>query len=417
MTSTKFAAALTATIALAAPAAAQSSPACRSDNAGLTLPKRFCALIVADSVGGPRHIAVAANGDVFIALRGPEGGVLVLRDTTGDGVADARAKFGPGGGSGIALRYGFLYFAMDDAVVRWAWPAGQLQPPGPPDTVVSGLVKQRSHSAKGIAVSGDNYLYVNIGAPSNACQAQDRQPGVPGQDPCPLLDSTGGIWRFKLDRTRQKQADGERFATGLRNSWAMAWDHMGTLFAIQHGRDVLATAWPDKFTNAQSAELPAEELFKIERGGDYGWPYCYYDPAKKSKVLAPEYGGDGKEIGRCASAKLPEVAFPAHWAPNGMVFYTGTQFPVEYRGGVFVAFHGSWNRAPEPQAGYNVTFAPYTPTGTPAGTHQVFADGFSGGKLDPRGAAHRPTGVAVGPDGSLYVTDDKGGRIYRIIYR
>ena len=126
--------------------------------------------------------------------------------------------------------------------------------------------------------------------------------------------------------------------------------------------------------------------------------------------------GDGKQVGRCRSVKLPEVAFPAHWAPNGLVFYTGTQFPAEYRGGVFVAFHGSWNRAPEPQAGYNVAFAPFT-GGRATGAYKVFADGFSGGQLDPRAAAHRPTGVALGPDGSLYVTDDKGGRIYRIIYK
>ena len=416
MTAIRIAAALAATFAISAPSAAQSRPACLPDNAGLTLPQGFCALIVADSVGSPRHIAVAANGDVFLALRGPQGGVLALRDTTGDGVADARARFGPAGGSGIALRDGFLYFATDDAVVRWPWRTGPLEPSGAPDTVVSGLVRQRSHAAKGIAVGGDGYLYVNIGAPSNACQAQDRQPGVPGQDPCPLLDSSGGIWRFKLDRSRQRQIDGERYAMGLRNSWAMAWDPGGALYAIQHGRDVLHTAWPDRFTPQQSAELPAEELFRIERGGDYGWPYCYYDAAQKSKILAPEYGGDGKQVGRCRSVKLPEVAFPAHWAPNGLVFYTGTQFPAEYRGGVFVAFHGSWNRAPEPQAGYNVAFAPFT-GGRATGAYNVFADGFSGGQLDPRAAAHRPTGVALGPDGSLYVTDDKAGRIYRIIYR
>lgn len=409
-------AALAATLALGGPVAAQSRAACRPDNAGLTLPPGFCALIVADSVGRSRHLAVADNGDVFIAVTGPGGGVLALRDTTGDGVADVRATFGPGSGSGIALRDGFLYFATDDAVVRWAWRAGQLEPAGPPDTIVAGLVNRRQHAAKGIAVGNDGYLYVNIGAPSNSCQVQDRVAASPGQDPCELLEIAGGIWRFRLDRRGQTQTDGERFATGLRNSWAMAWDPSGQLYAIQHGRDVLHTAWPALYTDAQSAELPAEELFKIEAGGNYGWPYCYYDPELKRKVQAPEYGGDGKTVGRCASARLPEVAFPAHWAPNGLTFYSGTQFPAEYRGGVFVAFHGSWNRAPLPQAGYNVTFAPFA-GGKASGTFRVFAKGFTPPDPQPRTAGHRPTGVVQGADGSLYVSDDFGGRIYRILYK
>jgi glucose/arabinose dehydrogenase len=395
----------------------QSAPACPPDNAGLTLPPRFCALVVADAVGATRHLTVAENGDVLVAVGGAQGGVLSLRDTTGDGTADVRHKFGPGGGTGIALRDGYLYFATNDAVVRWPWKAGQLEPLGAPDTIVSELTNRRQHAAKGIAVSGDGYVYVNIGAPSNACQVADRTAGSPGQDPCPLLDIAGGIWRFKVDRKGQKQADGEHFATGLRNSMAMAWAPDGqTLYAIQHGRDGLHDFWPALFNEQQSAEKPAEELFKIERGGNYGWPYCYFDPELMKKVLMPEYGGDGKQVGRCDSMRQPEVAYPGHWAPDGLVFYTGTQFPAEYRGGVFVAFHGSWNRAPLPQAGYNVTFTPFA-GGKPSGKNQVFADGFAGPNKSPGGAAHRPTGITIGPDGSLYVTDDKGGRVYRIIYR
>jgi glucose/arabinose dehydrogenase len=394
------------------------APACASDNGGLTLPARFCALVVADQVGPARHIAVGATGDVFVAIAGgPQAGVVVLRDTTGDGVADVRAHFGPGGGTGIALRDGFLYFATNDAAVRWAWKAGQLEPAGAPDTVVAGMTNRRQHAAKGIAMGPDGHLYINIGAPSNSCQIHDRTPGSLGQDPCPLLEIAGGIWRFQASRRGQPQSDGERVATGLRNSMSMAWAPDGsTLYAIQHGRDALHDLFPDKYSDAQSAEKPAEELFKIERGGDYGWPYCYYDPELKRKVLAPEYGGDGQQVGRCAAVRQPEVAFPAHWAPNGLVFYNGTQFPAEYRGGVFVAFHGSWNRAPLPQGGYNVTFAPFA-NGKAVGTYTVFASGFAGAHVDPRGAAHRPPGLAGGPDGSLYVADDQGGRIYRIIYR
>jgi len=261
-------------------------------------------------------------------------------------------------------------------------------------------------------------LYVNVGAPANACQVQDRAPGSPGQDPCPLLDVAGGIWRFDPRRAGQSQSDGRRFATGLRNALALTVDPAtGALFAAQHGRDMLHGNWPDRFTEAQSAELPAEELFRIEQGGDYGWPYCYYDGSRKQKVLGPEYGGDGKTVGRCAAAKGPAAAFPAHWAPNAIAFYAGSQFPAKYRGGLFIAFHGSWNRAPLPQGGYNVVFVPFA-RGAAAGDWEVFADGFAGADVSPGGARYRPTGLAVGPDGSLYVSSDaKAGAIIRIMYR
>jgi glucose/arabinose dehydrogenase len=406
---------LLALAALALPglvSAQRAQPRCEPGNAGLTLPSGFCAIVVADSVGAPRHVAVAPNGDLLIALRRGEGGALLLRDTDGDGRADVTRRFGIGNGSGIALHGGYLYFATDSAVVRWKWADGQTEPQGAPDTVVSGLLAQRSHAAKTIALAKDGSLFVNIGAPSNACQARDRQPGEKGQDPCPLLERAGGIWRFDTNRTGQTQADGQRWATGLRNVVAITIDPAGTaLWGAQHGRDLLGGNWPQLFDSLYSAENPAEELFRIERGGDYGWPHCYYDVAQKRKILAPEYGGDGKAVGRCAGVGQPLVVFPGHWAPNGIAFYTGTQFPAEYRGGMFVAFHGSWNRAPLPQAGFNVSFVPMR-NGRPAGSHQVFADGFRADERRP----HRPTGLAVAPDGSLIVTDDTRGRVYRIVY-
>ena len=406
--------ALTALLVASTPQA--SKPVCAPDNVGLTLQPGFCALVVAESIGPSRHLVVLENGDVLVAVAGERGGVRLLRDTTGDGKADIVRSFGVGGGTGIAFAGEYLYFATNDAIVRWHWQIGALEPPGGPDTVASGLTNRRQHAAKSIVIGSDGQLYVNIGAPSNSCQVQDRTTESPGQDPCPLLDIAGGIWRFDPRRGGQTQLDGQRFATGLRNAVALAVDPgTGSLFAAQHGRDQLAFIWPKLYDSTQSAELPAEVVFRLEAGGDYGWPFCYYDWRRRQNVLQPEYGGDGKTVGRCESAPRPVVAFPGHWAPDGMAFYNGRRFPMKYRGGLFIAFHGSWNRAPLPQAGYKVVFVPIA-RGAASGPAEVFADGFAGQEVTPRGARYRPTGVAVGPDGSLYVTSDQGaGAVFRIV--
>lgn len=406
--------ALTAWLVASAPQVAK--PVCAPGNAGLTLPPGFCALIVAESIGRARHLVVLENGDLLVAAADPQGGVRLLRDTTGDGKADLVRAFGVGGGTGIAFAGEYLYFATNDAVVRWHWQIGALEPAAGPDTVVSGLTNRRQHAAKSIVIGSDGQIYVNIGAPSNSCQVQDRVPESPGQDPCPLLDIAGGIWRFDPRRGGQTQLDGQRFATGLRNAVALAVDP-GTrsVFAAQHGRDQLVAHWSKLYNDAQSSELPGEVVFRLEAGGDYGWPYCYYDWRRRQNVLQPEYGGDGKTAGRCESAPRPVVAFPGHWAPDGMTFYNSRTFPLKYRGGLFIAFHGSWNRTPGPQQGYKVMFVPMA-RGVATGPAEVFADGFAGEVVTPQGAKYRPTGLAVGPDGSLYVTSDQGaGAIFRIV--
>lgn len=398
---------------------------CDADNGGITLPDGFCATVFADGLGRVRHIVVRDDGTVFAAAAGgrggnPPGGIIALRDTDGDGKADVTERFGPSqGGTGIDLRGEWLYFAPDDGLMRFRIPAGATQPEGEAETLITGLPSDRSHAAKSIALSADgNRVFVNIGSPSNTCQGPGgREVNRPGQDPCPELERRAGIWVFDANRAGQTQADGERFATGIRNAVAIAiHPQNGELYVVQHGRDNLPQGWPDLYEPERGAELPAEEFLHVQQGDDFGWPYCYYDPQQQKKVLAPEFGGDGNEVGRCADKKNPIYGFPAHWAPNDLLFYTGSMFPEKYRNGVFVAFHGSWNRAPQPQAGYNVTFLPMSNPTTAAGPHEVFADGFAGGQMQPGEAAHRPTGLAQGPDGSLYVTDDSGGRIWRIVY-
>ncbi len=407
---------------LGATAGAAAGPPCDPDNGGLTLPPGFCAAVVADNLGRARHLTVSARGDLYVALdrmSAARGGIVALRDADHDGRFEQQARFGELTGTGIGVRNGFLYFGSDASIVRYRLAPGQLTPAGPPETIVSGLTNQRQHAAKPFAFDDKGNIYVNIGAPSNACQAEDRKAGVPGQRPCPILDYAGGVWRFPADRTNQTQKDGYRFSTGIRNAVAIAWNPVTRgVYVVQHGRDQLDTMWPGLFTARQNADLPAEEMFRLEDGADFGYPYCYYDPVQKKKVLGPEYGGDGKTEGDCAKYGRPILAFPAHIAPNDLLFYTATAFPAKYRNGAFIAFHGSWNRGALGQEGFSVVFAPFA-NGRPAGGYEVFADGFAGIEPVPssRDARYRPVGLALGPDGSLYVADSLKGRIWRISAR
>jgi glucose/arabinose dehydrogenase len=396
---------------------------CAADNGGITVPRGFCATVFADSLPGPRHLVVAPNGDVFVSLQGRgagvPGGVMALRDRDRDGVAEERKKIGGDfRSSEVALFDGHLYAENTTAVLRFPMRAGELESSGDADTVVKDLPRG-GHAFKTFALGRDGSLYVNVGSPSNACQQVDRTLESPGKDPCPELDTRAGIWRFDARKLGQTQATGEHFARGIRNAVAIVINPSdNALYVMQHGRDQLFDNWPKLFNDTVSAEVPGEEMFRVNRGDDFGWPYCYFDPQQKKKVLAPEYGGDGKKVERCASKQGNVAYFPGHWAPNGLLFYTGSMFPARYRQGAFVAFHGSWNRAPLPQGGFKVVFQPMR-SGRASGDYEVFADGFATNLNVERGSGanvnRRPTGLAQGPDGALYVTDDVGGRIWKIV--
>ncbi|BBE15964.1 L-sorbosone dehydrogenase [Aquipluma nitroreducens] len=391
------------------------------NNAELKLPEGFSALVFADNLGHARHLDVNENGDVYVSLSQAKngGGIVCLRDENGDGKADIIKYHGIYDGTGIKLHKGYVYVGADTLIARYKLTEGELVPTGNPEIIATGFDHQNQHETKPITFDLAGNMYVTVGAPSNACQTQDRTKGSPGMDPCPILELHGGIWRFKDDVPNQDQAkDGYRYATGIRNAVAINWNNQeNKLYALQHGRDQLSQFYPELYNDQQSAELPAEEFLLVEDGSNFGWPYCYYDGAQNKKVLAPEYGGDGQKAGRCAEADDPIMAFPAHMAPNDVLFYTGNMFPEKYKNGAFIAFHGSWNRAPLPQEGYYVVFVPFKGT-LPSGKWEVFASGFAGVEVvkSPGDAQHRPCGLAQGPDGSLYVSDDSKGRIYRIFY-
>ena len=209
-----------------------------------------------------------------------------------------------------------------------------------------------------------------------------------------------------------------RYATGIRNAVALEWDEGGNaLHFAQHGRDQLSQLWGEYYSDADNAEKPAEEFHRASQGSHHGWPYTYYDREKNARMLAPEYGGDGQKIDENAEYTPPLVAFPGHWGPNDMIFYNHKAFPSHYHGGAFVAFHGSWNRAPLPQGGYKIVFVPMN-KGAVTGEWSVFADGFKGQDVlnSPRDARYRPTGLAVGPKGALYIADSLKGRIWKVTY-
>ena len=392
-----------------------------ADNAGLTLPKGFAALKVADNLGRTRHIVVNKQGAIYAKLERLDNGkgILVLKDTDGDGRAETKTSFGNYTGTGIAIKGNYLYAASNKEVFKYALnDNGDIVDENAAATIVTGLVDKGQHNSKSITLDNAGNIYVNVGAPSNSCQEKDRTKGSMGMMPCPILDSAGGIWQFKVDQLNQSYASGVRYATGLRNVVGLDWNNqLNQLFVTQHGRDMLNNLFPDLYDTTTSAELPSETMYAIKKGDNAGWPYIYYDHFKGKKMMAPEYGGDGVKT---VDDKYinPAMAFPAHMAPNGLLFYTGNQFPARYKNGAFIAFHGSWNRSPLPQEGYYVVFVPYE-NGKPTGKWEVFANGFSGKSVvkNPRDAQHRPCGLAEGPDGSLYISDDVKGTIYRIMYQ
>lgn len=395
---------------------------CPDDDGSLTLPEGFCATVFADGLGRARHLTVTPSGDLFVSVAGEGGGVVALRDVDGDGVSDERETFGSEGGNGIAWAENTLFVGLNDRVERYTLADGELTPSGEPQVVVFGLPADGDHAAKTVVVGSDGDLFVNIGSATNSCQADNRALEEPGIDPCEELEIRAGIWRFDASTIQQSQSNGLRYASGVRNGNALAIQpSTGDLWTAQNGRDQLYENWPDLYTMEDDADLPAEEIFRLSEGEDYGWPYCYFDPELEQKVLAPEYGGDGMMTALgdhdCSTVGMPDATIPAHWAPLGMLFYRGEMFPSAYRDGLFIANHGSrFSPEAETPPGYNVVFIPFADD-APSGSWEPFASDFAGdGRPLPDAAEYRPVALAEAPDGSLYISDDTTGRIWRVYY-
>jgi glucose/arabinose dehydrogenase/cytochrome c5 len=419
---------LTICLYLVAATTQTSQPKPDPDNGAITLPPGFRALVVADNlvvgkrVGNSnerlRGLAVAPNGDVY--AKGRFGQIFALRDDNGDGRVDTIKEFGSGdGGTHIAFHDGWLYHSSRSAVYRYKYTPGELVPAGEPQTVLARLPAERDHDQKAFAFDDQGRMLVEIGSPYNVYSTPDRQLGAKGMDPTEFQKTYGGFWRFDPNKVNQTQADGVRVSTGHRHALALAWNAVSKqFFMVQMGRDNLNVVDPAHYDALDNAERVSEVMHVVREGANFGWPSTYWDPIKKARMLAPEFGGDNVKRVDPDPYDTPVVAFPGHWAPLQMAFYSGTQFPQKYRNGAFVTFHGSWNRAPRSQGGYQVAFVPFDDKGMPAGTYETFADGFAGKTefVNPGDARFRPSGIAVGPDGSLYISETEKGRIWRVIY-
>ncbi|TKK67957.1 sorbosone dehydrogenase [Ilyomonas limi] len=379
----------------------------------LQLPPGFAATIVADSLGALRHLAVNKKGDIYVKLSVLKNGkgIYFLSDTNGDGKIDKSTGFGNYPGTGIRIIGNELYASSNTSVYKYELnDKGEVVDTGRAETIVQGLIDKGRDNAKAITLDANNHLYVAIGSYDETCTDAAGH----GVLNCPLLDSVGGIWQFSTNKLAQSYADAVHYAKGLKNVVGLDWNKAtNTLFATQHGRGGLHDKFPKLYTPEQDKALPAETLYELNRGDNAGWPYVYYDPFQHKKIVAPEYGGDGK---KSVDDKYidPVAVFPAHLGPNDLLFYTGSMFPEKYKNGAFIVFH---SQSQPLKKGYLVAFVPFK-DGKPAGEWEIFADNFTGVDLsNPNGSyQHRPIGIAQGPDGALYVADDLKGTIFKITY-
>lgn len=277
----------------------------------IIVPEGFCVTIFADHVGHARHLVVGPDNTVYVNTwsggyydydyaKPPEGGfVIALKDRDGDGVADVTTRSGPSatqgghGGTGIAFYDQKLFVEENDKIVRYKiTPDGSVTGRG--ETVVDGLPLGGAHLVHPFAIDHEGRLFIAPGSATDACEDSNKNP-LRGESPCQELTTRAGVWLYDANRAGQHFSPDERYATGCRNAEGLDFDKSGRLYATQHGRGHLHENWPELYNEQQGFKLPAEELMIIRQGASYGWPLCYFDAAQHKRVLAPEYGGDGKK--------------------------------------------------------------------------------------------------------------------------
>lgn len=392
---------------------------------GLRLPAGFHATVVAEGLGAIRHLAVRGNGDIYVSTPrdqkglGKGGGIIGLRLDASHKAVDVQHFGSIDGATGIRFHNGALYATSPSGIYRFTFNGSALVPARSPETIVEGMPTTFpgfNRANRPLAFDASGHVFVSVEASGNFCADPETKPNTPpvGLKPCPDLGVRAGIWRFSADKTGQKfPTDGEQWATGIRDLSALDWSSAdGNLYAIMHGRDSLNRNWPN-LVSATDDDHIADEMHRVTKGTDFGWPYTYYDGVRKMRLVSPEYGGDGKTAAT-GDYSTPLLTFHSRRsAPVDLLFYAGTSFPATYRNGACIVLHGTANKT-----GYDVVFVPFGKSG-PAGEPAVFADGFAAfdqsTSVPPR-ARYRPIGAAAGPDGSLYVADSQAGRIWRIAY-
>ncbi|MDD4906226.1 MAG: sorbosone dehydrogenase family protein [Methylobacter tundripaludum] len=340
----------------------------------LHVPAGFTLSIFADNLPNARSLALGDNGTVFVGTGGSEGSVYAVQDSNSDGVADksyviASHLYMP---NGVAYRDGSLYVAEVNRIIRFDRITQQLANPPKPVVVYDQFPSEQHHGWKYLRFGPDNKLYTTVGAPCNICEPEQ-----------PIYSS--------LVRLNADGSGFEILARGIRSSVGFDWQpETNSLFFTDNGRDYLGD------------DIPPDELNQWTTTGEhFGFPYCH-----GGDIPDPEFGADKK----CRQFTAPVWKFKAHIAPLGLRFYRGKQFSVEYKNQLFVAEHGSWNRS-EPQ-GYRVVSVKFK-QGKPV-SEQVFIDGWltKDGKV-----LGRPVDILEMPDGSLLISDDKLGVIYRVEYK
>jgi glucose/arabinose dehydrogenase len=377
----------------------------------LRMPPGFGISVYADGVGGARMMALSPDGVLFVtrthARYAGNDSVVALPDHDGDGLADTAVTYLSGTGlrghrpHGLAFHDGHLYVANWDNVIRVPYQPGQLRPAGAIEVVVPELHTGNfeMHFTRTLVFGPDDHMYVSVGSSCNACVESDtRRAAV-------LRLDAGGQVPPDNPFTGRKAVHPAVFALGLRNSVGIRFQpESGQLWGTNNGRDGLGD------------DLPSDDVNLILAGEHYGWPYCHGHPDKADRVLDERWVENPQDQDFCARTHPPAVKFQAHVAPLGLEFYSGSQFPAAYRGDLFVAQHGSWNRsAGRGHVGYQVVRVHFGPHHRPTGKVTPFVSGWL---TDPHAREFwgRPVDVLQAPDGSLFVSDDFAGRIYRVFY-